>query len=221
MHLFYTLRFRSKFCGGGQCPLCPPPLSTPLELLPILIFDPLPQCLLMQCICSWKRLLNRLRSQHIDYKSNKMKTSLAAQTLSKSVAKSIQYCDEVKKNPAFRDSEGTVRFLLIMNDMFDLLNSKSKFGKKVRHLCAKKILICGLKSLMSIQNRYLLSLKHVNGQLLVKGPRKSAFMGFVVTMKSIMYIYQCYVKTNHLQYLLTFKFSQDHLGITVSFEIFD
>ena len=69
--------------------------------------------------------------------------------------------------------------------------------------------------------QYLLSLKHVNGQLLVKGPRKSAFMGFVVTMKSIMYIYQCYVKTNHLQYLLTFKFSQDHLGITVSFEIFD
>ena len=156
-------------------------------------------------------LANKLRSQHIDWRSNKMKTCLAAQTLSKSVAKSISYCDKIKNIPEFRDSDGTVNFVHVMNDLFDLLNSKSKFGKGSKAPLNRDNYDVWSKKFYDY-TKYILSLKHVNGQFLVNGSRKSAFIGFIASMKSMLYIYQCYVLTNHLQYLLTFKFSQDHLG---------
>ena len=160
-------------------------------------------------------LANRLRSQHIDFKSNKMDTSLAAQTLSKSVAKSIGYCDKVLENPSFTGSEATINFIRTFDDLFDLLNSKSKFGKDSKGpLCKKNFDVWSEK--FKTYTQYILSLKHGNGVPVIKGPRKAAFLGFIVTMKSFLHIYCCYVQTGHLDYVLTFKFSQDHIEQTFS-----
>ena len=54
-------------------------------------------------------------------------------------------------------------------------------------------------------------LKHAGGQPVIEGPRKQAFLGFIITLESLLFVYRCYIQTNHLEYLLTFKFSQDHL----------
>lgn len=57
-----------------------------------------------------------------------MKVSLAAQTLSSSVANSIEFCDRDLGLPEFRDSEAIVRFIRCIDRLFDFLNSrKSNF----------------------------------------------------------------------------------------------
>lgn len=156
-------------------------------------------------------LANRLRTHHIDYKTNKMKTALAAQTFSKSVATSLSYCKDSLKLKEFEDSEPTINFVKNINDLFDLLNSKSKFGKGCKAPLSKENFELW-SSKFHEMNVYISSLKHTNGESVLKGARKATFLGFLVALKSFRYMFELYVLTNHLQYILTFKFSQDHLG---------
>ena len=154
---------------------------------------------------------NKLRAGHIDWISNKMKTRFAAQTFSKSVGTSLLFCKDVVKLKAFEDCGATVNFVYKINDLFDLLNSKSKFGKGCKAPLSRENLELWTEKFDDISG-YISTLKHTNGDSVLKGPRKSTFLGLLVAMKSFRYIFQLYVQTNHLDYILTFKFSQDHLG---------
>ena len=66
---------------------------------------------------------------HIRFEQQKMKVSLAAQALSSSVATAIEHCSKVLKLPQFKNSEATVKFIRIIDCLFDLLNSRNAFGK--------------------------------------------------------------------------------------------
>ena len=157
-------------------------------------------------------LASKLRNQHIDFSSDKMKTKLAVQTLSKSTANALSLCENELKKPEFKGAKATSEFCQIFNDVFDILNSKSKFGKDY---CApiNNESYEHLKEKYEYIEKYIHGLRMNDGQLVVEGPRKSAFLGILITFKSFLYIYQCYVQTNNMQYLLTYKFSQDHLGV--------
>ena len=65
------------------------------------------------------RLGNKSKKAHIQWKQQKMKVNLAAQSLSSSVADAIEYCATILKLPQFQGSEATVKFLR----MFDHLAS--------------------------------------------------------------------------------------------------
>ena len=160
-------------------------------------------------------LANRLRLKHIDWRKNKMSTPIAAQTLSESVADAIDYCREHLKLPAFMNSEATTKFLRTFNSLFDVLNSKSKFGKRMKAPIDSKNFaeICDFFETAKI---YICDLKHVSGKRLVDGPRKKAFVGFLANMESFKHMYKAYVQTGHLNYILTYKCSQDHLGLILS-----
>ena len=157
-------------------------------------------------------LANKLRQSHIQWQKNKMCTRLALQTLSNSVADSIDFCREKLKLSQFLGSEATTKFLRTMNDMFDILNSKTKFGKR---FCAP---VCNetvdnIKSTFEATQKYILSLSLPNGKKIVDSQRSRGFVGLIVTMKSILKLHDLYVLTGHLKYLLTYKLSQDHLGL--------
>jgi hypothetical protein len=55
--------------------------------------------------------------------------NLAAQTLSKIVAESSEFLRNKIQHPEFQNCEATTRFLNIINNSFDLLNSRNPFGK--------------------------------------------------------------------------------------------
>ena len=73
-------------------------------------------------------LANKLKSKHVQWQNHKMKVSVAAQTLSHSVSAAITFLRNLQV-PEFKDSKATSEFILLMNNLFDILNSKSKFGK--------------------------------------------------------------------------------------------
>ena len=69
---------------------------------------------------------NKLKSKHAQWQNQKMKVSVAAQILSHSVSSAITFSQNLQV-PKFKESKAISKFNLLMNNLFDILNSKSKF----------------------------------------------------------------------------------------------
>lgn len=70
------------------------------------------------------RFANKLTPRHIQFRNNIMKVKLATQLLSMSVAKVLTLCDEVLNSTQFKDASATVNFITLMNNFFDVMNSR-------------------------------------------------------------------------------------------------
>ena len=159
-------------------------------------------------------LANKLRRRHILWNKDKMHTNLALQLFSNSVSNAIDYCRDTLKLKQFSGSGATTRFLRKFNDLFDVLNIKSKFGKKWSAPLVKDD--SKHKEMFDDCFEYILALSLPNGKKLVDSPRCKTFVGLLSLMKSVSKIHEVYVNTGHLDYLLTFKMSQDHLEMYFS-----
>ena len=74
------------------------------------------------------RLANKLSSRHVEFENNKMKVRLAVQVLSNSVAKALKLLKDVEYS-GFEDVDATVEFLSMIDQLFDILNSRNPFAK--------------------------------------------------------------------------------------------
>ena len=74
---------------------------------------------------------NKVKTQHVWWQNHKMKAKVAAQALSFSVAAAINYLRGLKL-PKFRDSKQATEFIMTMNNLFGLFNSKSTFRKVMK-----------------------------------------------------------------------------------------
>mgnify|MGYP002803822934 CR=1 FL=1 len=157
---------------------------------------------------------NKVKLTHIKWQQQKMKDNLATQTFSTSVADAIEYCSQTLKPQQFRGSEATVKFVRILDRLFDILNS--------RNPCAK-----GNKSALRIENKdvcspfldeafkYILALKNPTNAPMHTTRRKTGFVGFLLAIKSTKGIFSQIVEQPEapLEYLPTDKFSHDHLEL--------
>ena len=81
------------------------------------------------------KFANKLSKGHVKYHRHKMNVKIAAQTLSSSVADALQFLMDAG-HPDLKDAAGTIKFLRVIDKIFDLLNSRSVFGKGYkRPLC--------------------------------------------------------------------------------------
>ena len=142
-----------------------------------------------------------------------MKVTLAAQTLSSSTADVLEFCRDGLALAEFKNCEGTVKFLRLIDGFFDVLNSRNKFAR-------------GLKAAIKPGNgeqvmdfldgafQYIAAIKDVAGNLMFMTSKKTAFVGFLACIKSLKQIYKQHVgEDKPLKYLLTYKLSQDHLEL--------
>eukprot|EP00795_Rhopilema_esculentum_P009936 gene9936-18544_t len=117
----------------------------------------------------------------------------------------------------FKNCGATVQFIRNIDRLFDLLNSRHPMMKGFKSPISKS-------NLSTVQNQvrkvceYLLSLKASDSQLLAENRRKSFILGFVSAAKSIIAIAEDLLtrESNQLKYLLTYKFSQDHIELLFS-----
>jgi hypothetical protein len=138
---------------------------------------------------------------------------LAAQTFSNSVAKALQFMKDDIKDSRFQGAGPAIEFIQIINNLFDLLNSRNPFGRgfktPLRQANEAYWLPCLQNGII-----YLWPLKNTNGIPLHKTQNKTPIVGFIVSALSVIAIYKEYViKTQLLKYILTYKFSQDHLEL--------
>jgi len=178
-------------------------------------------------VISWSHLVNlveiqereelypatKLRRRHIYFQNEKMKVKLAAQVLSESVAKALLYMQ--KRFPSkFIGASSTSIFCQIFNDCFDILNSRRQCGKNVYQKAITRTNIIELKEKIFDFIEYIKSLRILEGKTIkpiLESSRKIGFLGIIVGLKSVLNVSN-YLFTNDLMsYVLTYKFSQDHL----------
>jgi len=140
-----------------------------------------------------------------------MKVRYASQVVSSSVADAIDWLRDMGA-PEFAGSEATTKFLRIIDAVFDFLNSRNPFAKG-----NKKPIFLGdipyLETKIKDWILYLTSLTTVNKIPLLVTKRKCFVLGFTATLKSVLAISKELLLTQYYKYILTFKFSQDHLEL--------
>ncbi len=105
-----------------------------------------------------------------------MKVSLATQLFSNSVSAAITFLRNLKLK-SFEDSKPTIDFVRLMNDKFDMLNSKSKFGKYTKQPIDRNNFF-DIESKLKDGIEFLKTLKDTSGLPLIKGPREFPVIGF-------------------------------------------
>lgn len=76
------------------------------------------------------KLGNKISSAHINWKGNSMKVKLAVQLLSSSVADAPAYLSQTLIE--FEKCEATIKFIRIIDEIFDFLNSRNPFAKGLK-----------------------------------------------------------------------------------------
>ena len=154
-------------------------------------------------------LANKLSAKHIFYSNVKMKVRIAAQTLSLSVATAIDHLRDDLKLPQFQGSEETCKFIRIVDELFDRLNGKNPHAVGYKAPLAnfnKNLWTAFFNKAM----HYLLSLYDCKKTPLYLSTRGTPVIGFIVSMKSASGLAEELIGSG-FQYLLPYKFSQDHL----------
>lgn len=157
---------------------------------------------------------NKLTKTHIEYQSNKMNVKLAAQTISNSVATSIDYLNKEAKLDDFRGSEATTQYLRIFNNIFDIMNTKQGHtDKKFKRPFTEETIDEFIAYFQMVKN-YIKGLRLLeNGKVkdILKTRSHTPFFGFFHNMTSFVNIYRNYIIPNGYSEFYTFNVSQDHL----------
>lgn len=157
-------------------------------------------------------LANKIRAQHIAFWKQKMKVRLATQVFSESVAKSLEFCGQMNL-PQFAGVDATVNFTLLINNLFDVLNSRNlcQLGYK-KPLCEKNVE--QILTFLHEVDIYISELKtHKDGKLLLESDRHMGFLGLKICISSIQILYKQLIVTHKLKFLPLHKISQDHIEL--------
>ena len=160
------------------------------------------------------RLGNKLKLAHVKWEQEKVKVDLAAQAFSASVADAIEYYTNVLKLPQFQKSKATVKFIRHIDHLFDILNTRNPCAKGYEAALRTNNKGLWLPFLEEASN-YIKGLTDVTGVPMHMTKRKTGFVGFLVAIESLKLLFKELVEGEKapINYLLTYKFSQDHLEL--------
>jgi hypothetical protein len=111
---------------------------------------------------------NKLRTAHIDWTRQKMKVSLATQTLSRSVADAIRFCRLDLALQQFQGSEATEEFIRIFDEIFDWQNSQNPLGRYTKEPMKLKNQHIWLPFMQKAES-YIRSLSDCEGKNILSG----------------------------------------------------
>lgn len=154
-------------------------------------------------------ICHKLTKKHMQWYRSKMDVRLAAETLSDSVANSMEHLmnEGIK---SFEHCDETIVFTRIMNKLFDVFNSKKEkegnIFKSPLTMTTKRIIY----DFLGEAEAYLKSLT-LHGRSILLSQKKTAFKGMLINILSLKAVVAEYVDTGIIESLPTFKMSQDPL----------
>ena len=159
-------------------------------------------------------LANKLKKKHVVWEKHKMSVRLAAQTLSASVAAAIDFLREDLLESDFQGSESTTEFIKKIDTIFDMMNSRHPFAQ-------------GSKQPVTLANyeqwarecerlaEYIFALKDEHGCFLRNSRCKTVIWCFPFSIRAVSAVAEELLKrkSEPYKFVLTYKFSQDHLEL--------
>lgn len=157
---------------------------------------------------SWN-LNNKLTKAHIQWDKKKMSVKLAVETISNSVADSMEFLQQESEH--FKDVGPTVKLIRVFNDVFDIMNSVDKEAEGFKRPITKATAPEHFRRLQEAMI-YIKDLK-VEGETgsIFASSVHTAFTGFYNNIISFMAMFDDYVQTNKITKIITHRFSQDLL----------
>ena len=153
---------------------------------------------------------NKLRKRHVDFKNVKMKVCIAAQTLSNSVADSLDFVNNHLQLLQFAFSGPTASFIRIFDRLFDILNSRNHLAGRYKAPMTKKNKE-KWEDVFEHSLWYISQLDNDEGTPILKSQQRTGFLGFCIAIKAFRNIFDDLVEGGHKRCIKTFGFSQDHL----------
>lgn len=153
---------------------------------------------------------NKIRRRHVNFSNKKMKVNLAAQVLSNSVCDALTFVEHDLKLSEFSQASATVTFCKYFNDILDLMNSRNLCNKTETKRAITKTNLFIIKDKIETFISYINSLKIRNSPVL-QSARKTAFIGFIIDLQNVVALAEELFDVNTIDFLLTYKLSQDHL----------
>jgi DNA transposase THAP9 len=133
---------------------------------------------------------NKLTTKHIQYEPNIMNVRIAAETLSDSVANSLDYAREQLGLTDFAESAPTAEFCRVINRIFDIFNSHTATASKAYY---KAPLTQDNKnqffSAMDSTAAYIRQLETKDGRLITTTKAKTGFLGIVFNIESLKAVF--------------------------------
>lgn len=170
--------------------------------------------------------VHKLTKKHMQWDKNIMNVRLAVETLSESVASSMQFMME-QKHPDFQGAEATIEFIRKMNTLFDIFNTKHATNQNL----FKNALSSGNQRIvfdfLDSCSQYIKSLQLEETRIttdkktkqktekpvrisLLSSRRKAGFRGFIIDMLSVKTMYKELVENSSvLKSLPTYYLLQD------------
>ena len=162
------------------------------------------------------RLANKLKRNHLEFASQKMKVNLSVQTLSNSTAQAL-LCLKDLGYPEFQDCDEIVNFSQTMDRLFDIMYSRNPFGKGFKGPLRLENKHIWLPFLNKAHEWYLTNLQTTEGVFHYHTKRKTPILGYLPMIRVVKSLFEELVeKDAPLKYILTYKFSQDYLELSFS-----
>lgn len=157
------------------------------------------------------RAANKLTDDHLYFEQAKMKVRLAVQVFSQSVATSLDFMRSIGQT-GFEDSEATADFIRLCDRLFDILNSRSSQARRSKSALNLGNFTYTSEFLMSAK-AMLFSLHCPDGQPLHRSKRRLCVVGLCASIDSILAVSYDLLQTGICKYVLTYRFSEDHLEL--------
>lgn len=139
-----------------------------------------------------------------------MNLKLASQVLSSSVSCALTFCETLDSE--FTNVKSTAEFCMIMNNAFDILNCRTKYSKSPFNLALSPSTFDKYLDFTNKFEKYVHSLILSSGQKVVESLRKTGFVGIVWGLKNLINYYTFLKNKKYdIEYILSYKLSQDHL----------
>lgn len=171
-------------------------------------------------------LTHKLSKKHIQWFRAPMRVGLAAETLSNSVADSMEFLMR-NGNKEFVNCSATVKFIRIFNNIFDLLNTKevnssNMFKSSITSLTQENVFSYFEEAITYIRSLKIEVIRKVKKsgakktmtkqiKSIMLTDKRAGFRGFITDMTNLKSIYEECVNSNAMENLHTFRFSQDPL----------
>ncbi|XP_016011686.1 DNA transposase THAP9 isoform X3 [Rousettus aegyptiacus] len=157
--------------------------------------------------------MKRIPRKLANLKNHVLKMNCAAQLFSESVANALE-CLLSLGLPPFQNCIGTIHFVRLINNLFDIFNSRNYYGKGHKGPLMPET-FSKINHVLIEAKTVFVTLCDTSNNQIIKGKRKLGFLGFLLNAESLKWLYQNYVfsKVTPFPYLLTYKFSQDHLEL--------
>lgn len=169
-------------------------------------------------------LTHKMTKKHTkEYARNKMNVRLAVETLSASVARSMELLRH-SNHPQFLEAEPTEQFTVIMDKSFDILNSIDPRHSNLYKRALNENNESEVFAFIERAKHYFKNLRmkqekkkggHSSKVYVLKTANKTPVLGFLINFHNLPRMYDDYVKNNAagIKCLRTYAFSQDHLEL--------